>query len=438
MLLAGKGWRPGIVLGGLAIWAIPVVVYCVVVGGTPEVTSVEARRLVSAQDSSIALVDVRSPEAFAKQRIRGAVNWPLEEVLSSRSAADVPAQFQNKRLLMVCNSGLESIRAVRKLRRLGLEDTWNLRDGMAGYLVSGKTPLSRELVREALEGTGPLPLRDSPLLEQWVLFLTGFVVKPAYMLLSFVFIVLLWRKQDPDLAALRWCLEAFLLGEAACAANYLVFNHQSHLSEYLHSFGMVLTFAFGTYALLESIDTRVVKFSDPEARCALLNLCKRCYKQNEVSCALKRLFMFLIPSFFVLSFMPFCVAPKAVSYNTNILLTYYNFTHPVIYQIFEIRYCPLIALLFFAMSFFVLTFKKHDPVSSAKVFFAAGMGGFGFCFLRLILFGLFADSWFNSWEEITELILVLGVGIVLWEFRGSLLLGKRLRFPSRDRHAPAC
>ena len=418
-----NGSRPGIVLGGIVVWAIPVVVYCVVVGGTPEVTSVEARRLVNTRDSSVVLVDVRSPEAFARQRIRGAVNWPLEEVLSLRSAADVPAQFQNKRLLMVCNSGLQSIQAVRKLRGLGFEDTWNVRDGMAGYIVSGKIPCSREVVREDFEGTAPFPLRDSPLHEQWTLFLTGFVVKPAYMLVSFVFIVILWRKRDPDLAALRWCMEAFLLGEAACAVNYLVFNHQSHLSEYLHSFGMVLTFAFGTYSLLEGIDTRMVRFSDPEARCALLSLCKRCYKQNDVSCALKRLFMFLIPSFFVFSFMPFCTAPKAVSYNTNILRTFYNFTHPVIYQIFEIRYCPLIALVFFAVSFFVLTFKKHDPVSPAKVFFAAGMGGFGFCFLRLVLFGLYADNlvWFNSWEEITELILVLGVGVVLWEFRGSLL-----------------
>ena len=59
-----------------------------------------------------------------------------------------------------------------------------------------------------------------------------------------------------------------------------------------------------------------------------------------------------------------------------------------------------------------------------------GMGGFGFCFLRLILFGLYADNlaWFNSWEEITELILVLGVGVVLWEFRASLL--------DRDAHPP--
>jgi hypothetical protein len=238
-----------------------------------------------------------------------------------------------------------------------------------------------------------------------------------------VFIVLLWRKRDPDLAALRWSMEAFLFGEAACAANYLVFNHQSYLSEYLHCFGMVLTFAFGTYALLEGIDTRVVRFSDLEARCALLNLCKRCYKQNEVPCALKRLFMFIIPSFFVFSLIPFCFTPKAVSYNTTILLTYYNFNHPVIYQIFEVRYCPLLALLFFAASFFVLTFKKNDPVTPAKVLFAAGMGGFGFCFLRLILFGLFTDDlvWFNSWEEITELILVIGVGVVLWEFRGSLL-----------------
>ena len=59
----------------------------------------------------------------------------------------------------------------------------------------------------------------------------------------------------------------------------------------------------------------------------------------------------------------------------------------------------------------------------SKVFFAAGMGTMGFSFLRLVLFHAFRDNlvWFGAWEEVTELLFVLGVGATLWIFRGALL-----------------
>ena len=51
-----------------------------------------------------------------------------------------------------------------------------------------------------------------------------FVVKPVYTLLALLIVVLLWKQSASDLAALRWGMLFFFLGENACAANYLLFR----------------------------------------------------------------------------------------------------------------------------------------------------------------------------------------------------------------------
>ena len=58
-----------------------------------------------------------------------------------------------------------------------------------------------------------------------------------------------------------------------------------------------------------------------------------------------------------------------------------------------------------------------------KVLFAAGVGVLGFSFLRLVFFGIYQDNliWFNFWEELTELMYMVGVGFALWTFRRGLL-----------------
>ena len=37
-------------------------------------------------------------------------------------------------------------------------------------------------------------------------------------------------------------------------SNYLIFNDNSYLSEYLHSYGMVVGFGFTLYAIIEGLD----------------------------------------------------------------------------------------------------------------------------------------------------------------------------------------
>ena len=49
---------------------------------------------------------------------------------------------------------------------------------------------------------------------------------------------------------------------------------------------------------------------------------------------------------------------STAAYNTRILGTFYHFGHAAVYQIFEIRYCPAVALGFLIASLAVLTLEE--------------------------------------------------------------------------------
>ena len=77
---------------------------------------------------------------------------------------------------------------------------------------------------------------------------------------------------------------------------------------------------------------------------------------------------------------------------------------------------------FFAAALVTFYLRKDDPLPFAKVLLASGLGFFGFSMFRLVLFQVYRDNltWFVFWEEVTELIYIVGVGAVLWIFRGRL------------------
>jgi len=259
-------------------------------------------------------------------------------------------------------------------------------------------------------------------LGQWLVVITAFGAKPAYMLLSLVWIVWLWHRRAPDLAALRWGLVFFLGGEIACAANYIFFSGKSTLADYLHSYGMAVGFSFVAYAVLEGVDVRLIKYSPAKDRCAALSLCRSCIKYADVPCALRRLFSCLIPALVLVSFTLPCAELAPVSQRTGILGSAQDFMNPQWSQLFEGRYCAWASISLLLISWGLLSFKRNDPVAVAKLFFAAAMGPLGFGLMRLFLRAAYRENlaWANIWEELTELIFAAGVGVVLWLFRGTL------------------
>lgn len=267
-----------------------------------------------------------------------------------------------------------------------------------------------------------LAARNMSSAEQWIAVIAAFGCKPIYMLLSFVWIVWLWRRSEPDLVALRRGLIAFWLGENACTVNYLGFGGSSDLWEYFHNFGMAVGFAFIAWAVLEAVDRRVIKLSPPKERCAVLNLCKTCIKYSAVPCKLQRVFKMLIPATLVIAIVPFCAGIKLVAYDASVLGSTEHYALMASSQLFENYYCPVVAIMLLAAAWVVMEFKKVDPVPLAKVLFAAAVGPLGFGLMRLFLSAVFSGNllWYVVWEELTELLFVMAVGYVLWIFRHSL------------------
>jgi rhodanese-related sulfurtransferase len=415
--------------------ALPPILYWHTVGSAPTVSARVALATLRAPASRAALVDVRAPEDFAMRHIEGALNWPARDIAERLEGAAIPEAFRDKELFLICDCGVSSAFAARELAATGVERVASVRGGMDAW--TGAAQLDAGTGFNRLQAAGgivtPLPHRASALYEQWAAVATGFGVKPTYMLLALALAVMLRRSRAPDLAALRWAFIFFFAGEAFCAINYGVFGDDSYLSEYLHSFGMVLCFGCTTYALFEGLDRRLIHHGDAEKPCAALALCRGCIKYVEAPCGLKRCFFVAIPAAAIMAFMPLAAVPRPGAYLTTILGTPYLYSHPIVYQFFELRICPILGLALLAVSFAVLLCGRRDPVARAKFLFAAGTGYLGFGLFRLFLFAPFADNqvWFAFWEEVTELLFIAGAAAVLWFFRHGLFAASTVR-PSPD------
>jgi hypothetical protein len=375
-----------------------------------------------------------------------------------RDKSDLPKEFSGKKLLLICNSGITSGFAAESLAKIPGVEASNVQGGMQAFgagremncpacmigpqkAEEGAIDLCRANEPRPTNGRPEnqakipaqriihhaninklLPFRETSLFEQWVAVLTGFAVKPTYTLLSLIYAVFLWSAKSPDLVALRRAMIAFFIGENFCAANYLLFQDGSYLLEYLHIFGMLLCFGLVVYAALEAIDRRIIAYSEKDKPCAALELCRGCMKYKDSPCGFQRVFLWLLPALAVVSFMPLTAGLISVSYNTRILGTLYNYSHAVIHQLYEIRFLPIAAILLFVASWCFLRFGKREPVAWAKAFFAAGIGAISFSFFRMILLHAYSEDlvWFAAWEEITELLFILGVGLLLLIFRHGL------------------
>lgn len=260
-------------------------------------------------------------------------------------------------------------------------------------------------------------------LEQSAQALAGLGIKPLYSLLSLALIALLAGQAARDLTALRWGLVAFLTGETFCAINFWIFQHESLLSEYLHSYGMVLAFGLTAFAVLDGLDARLLKINQPESRCAVAGLCGVCKRTAPLQCAARRSAQIVVVMSVILAFLPLMAPLRPQAYATSIYGFPYSYTRFPLYEWYEDRALPFLALACFVLAFLPLLRKGGLPIPMAtKVFFCAGLGALGFAFFRLGLRSIFSQElvWFEFWEETTELMYIAGVGLFLWQFRHIL------------------
>lgn len=416
------GFRPNLALLRLlaiAGFALPFLIYWATVGRVPQISAAEARKLIAS--GSVVVVDVSATDSPLSAYMPNRFRWPLESVLKAKSESDVPPALLGRPLLLICAGGIRSTMAAAHLRKIGIE-ALSLRSGWQGYIaaVPGCAPGALFRSDPAFDTAIPA-FRASPMSEQFAAVFAFFGVKTLYTLIAFWIIVLLWRRKEADLAALRWSMITFTVSELCCFVNVMAFFEDSVLLEHLHSAGMVFSLAFAAYALLEGLDSRMIHYSD-SSRCAAAALCRVCVKHTDAACGLRRMFLFLVPATAVLAAVPLFSSLRDTVYNTRIFGLLHSYRHPIIHQLYEIRFLPVAAILILAACFIVLRFVEHRAVPISKMLFSAGAGAVGFSYFRLVLVASFVDAqvWFAAWEEITELLFVGVIAVVLLVFNRVL------------------
>jgi hypothetical protein len=258
---------------------------------------------------------------------------------------------------------------------------------------------------------------------QWLITFLALVIKPAYMILSLLLIIWLWRAAEPSLRLIRWALILFLGGEIFCALNYLLTNSRSDILEILHSLGMVGMSMLLPWGFLLLLDDRLIHFSDKKSKCELINLCGSCWKFTEAACKFKQLSWFAIPAVAAVALVPLPAPINSSHVVTMVLGNESHFLLSPLLQWLEFRVFPLLACLFMLVSLFFLTGNMTGLKKAQGLFFM----GFGFMMYSLLKF-LFNSGfaglphWANFWEEITELMMVVGLVIFLGLFRKQLHL----------------
>lgn len=80
------------------------------------------------------IVDVREPGEFAAGHLRDAKNIPLGELSNRMGELD---KFKSKALIVVCQAGTRSARAVGQLKKAGFNEAFSLDGGVAAWQAQG-------------------------------------------------------------------------------------------------------------------------------------------------------------------------------------------------------------------------------------------------------------------------------------------------------------
>jgi len=110
------------------------------------ITNVEPQAAVSLINADAAVIDLRSADAYGRGHIVGAKNIPFDELEANQSKIDL---LKTKPILLVCDAGMTSGRAVTTLRKSGIESVYGLKGGIAAWsqaslpLVTGKKTKSK-------------------------------------------------------------------------------------------------------------------------------------------------------------------------------------------------------------------------------------------------------------------------------------------------------
>jgi rhodanese-related sulfurtransferase len=416
--------KPFVALLILLVGSLPVIAYLWLLGRVPTMDANSALKVLNDPLQNAVLVDVRTDKEFLAMHVVGSYNWPAEKIASLQSLEQMPGELKDKELLLICNSGFQSAKAVEKLHSLGAVDAYSMKGGLQKWIAVSKPNSSSLFTKIAYSPSEQSPYRSMTLVQQTAAVFSGFGIKPLHMLLSAVLGFILLRQKAVDLRVFGWAVVIFLIAEIFCAINYLFFDHNSYLAEYLHSYGMALSFAVAAFAIMQGMDDRLLHLSAPEKRCILLPLCRGCVKYNQSACKMRTLFQVSAIAMAVLAFIPLAALPAFNSYVTTIFGTPYNYCRLLLNQYLEGRYLPMVTLIFCLATIVVIRWDSEKEIPAiARVLIAGAIGALSFGMFRLTLGAVFGRAliWADFWEEVTELMFVAFAAVVLWIYREGLL-----------------
>ncbi len=83
------------------------------------------------KDPSIVVIDVRTPQeqAFVKLGYKNTLEMPLEELFEAKNLDRIPT---DKRLVVVCHSGVRAVPSALNLKMLGFKNVQVLENGIVG------------------------------------------------------------------------------------------------------------------------------------------------------------------------------------------------------------------------------------------------------------------------------------------------------------------
>jgi phage shock protein E len=393
--------------------------------------------------SATVTVDLRPREAFEAGHIPGSLHIAELDLNGTLARTALP---RDQALVLVHETTTRALLFVPTAKLHGFERTTALEGGVQEWTRLGLA-MEQGLPRNVLSGapaTAP-PVQVASRLQQIVAFVSGAMIKPTYMLLSIVILVGIARLKKKAAKAdgpqrstgmdilghgVRW----FLVGETFCAINY--YFHPTGIVfpiDVLHGAGMVAMSALIPWGLFRLLDERLFHYSDPGQHCMAQRFCGRCWKQEGVRCGPHDVMLVVAAGLAIVALMPWSSDLRPTYVVINILGTPVDYGQPIVNHLVELRLYPVIGVV---MLLAALLFLNGGPrsIARAEPLFFVGFGFMSYPMLRHLLINAFREAlyWSDFWEELTELFMILVVGLTLIVFRHQLAGQTRPRAAAVD------
>jgi thiosulfate sulfurtransferase len=381
--------------------------------------SAEALNQETSSNTPPFIIDVSAESAYRENHIAGAIHLNMAGI--DGYAAKGPIAREG-RIIIICVHGRDSQIAAATFMAYGYRNVYSLLGGTRRWHELGYPLQSGSGIALEKKLLSP-PVVEISILSQVAMTAAAFVVKPAYVMMSLLVFLILWRKKSGDLVLIRNAMLVFFIGENACTLNYLVASNKSVGLEFIHGLGMVGAFFLLFWGLVRFVDDRVLHYIEPDKTCAFQRHCRHCWKKEPVACGLHRLALWLLPALVFVALIPVTMPLRPFKIVMPVFLSDVVWLKDFWNLFVEFRLYPILGAVCFFMAFLWLRKGQKALIKSQLPFFLA-LGFTSYSFFRFGLLLPFNENqaWADWWEESTEFIMIAMVVLLLVVFKNQLEL----------------